>query len=82
MAYTTDATLFAAQVTGLASVAPPESKWVGIGAYQLTADQIVANVQTARRAGVRGIVLFSYDSLAAPDRPAGVAAVGRAAFVE
>ena len=43
--------------------------------------QIVENVQTARRLGVGGVILFSYDSLAdSAHGPGYVAQVGRAAF--
>lgn len=55
--------------------------WAGIGAYRLSSGQIVENAQTARRLGVGGIILFSYDSLAdAPHGPGYVTQVGRAAF--
>ena len=52
--------------------------WAGIGAYRLTPAQTVENIQTARRLGAAGVVLFSYDSLtdpqpAAPDYLAKVA---------
>ena len=45
------------------------------------AGQIVENVQAARRSGVGGIILFSYDALAdATHGPGYVSQVGRAAF--
>ena len=49
------------------------------GAYRLPPAQTIANIETARRLGTAGIVLFSYDSLidASPDY---MAVVGRAAF--
>jgi hypothetical protein len=53
--------------------------WAGIGAYRLSPAQTVENIETARRLGASGIVLFSYDSLV----PRGLdylASVGRAAF--
>jgi hypothetical protein len=55
--------------------------WAGIGAYRLSHEQIVESIQTARRLGVGGIILFSYDSLTDPARgPDYLAQVGRAAF--
>jgi uncharacterized lipoprotein YddW (UPF0748 family) len=83
MAYTTDARLFAAQIAADHAVAGRHPLWAGIGAYRLTSAQIVENVQAARRVGVSGIILFSYDSLAEPARgPEYLSQVGRAAFVQ
>ena len=81
MAYTTDSALFAAQIAGARRISGDGRIWAGIGAYRLGAAQIVEHVQTARRLGVRGVILFSYDSLTDPARGAGyLAQVGRAAF--
>jgi len=81
MAYTTDASVFAAQIAAAKQVAGSHPLWAGIGAYRLSAEQIVENAQTARRLGVNGIILFSYDSLADPSHgPGYVSQVGRAAF--
>ena len=81
MAYTTDPGIFAAQIASARQIAGSHPLWAGIGAFRLSSDQIVENAQTARRLGVGGIILFSYDSLAdAPHGPAYVAQVGRAAF--
>jgi uncharacterized lipoprotein YddW (UPF0748 family) len=81
MAYTTDPGAFAAQIVAARQIAGSHPLWAGIGAYRLSADQIVENAQTARRLGVNGIILFSYDSLAdAAHGPGYVAQVGRAAF--
>ena len=55
--------------------------WAGIGAYHLSSEQIVDNVRAARRIGVGGVILFSYDSLTEPSHgPDYLAQVGRAAF--
>ena len=56
--------------------------WAGIGAYRLPPAQTIDNIQTARRLGAAGVVLFSYDSLVDPRQPAAdyIAVVGRAAF--
>jgi len=81
MAYTTDAGVFAAQIAAVKQIAGSHPIWAGIGAYRLSSDQIVDDAQTARRLGVGGIILFSYDSLAdATHGPGYVAQVGRAAF--
>ena len=81
MAYTTDPAAFAAQVAAAKQIAGTHPLWAGIGAFHLTSEQIVENAQTARRLGVNGIILFSYDSLADSSRgPGYVAQVGRAAF--
>ena len=81
MAYTTDAGVFAAQIASAKQIAGAHPLWAGIGAYRLSSEQIVENAQTARRLGVGGIILFSYDSLAdSTHGPGYVAQVGRAAF--
>jgi Uncharacterized protein conserved in bacteria len=81
MAYTTDATIFAAQIAGAKQAAGSHPLWAGIGAYRLSSEQIVDNTQTARRLGAGGVILFSYDSLAdSIHGPGYVAQVGRAAF--
>jgi uncharacterized lipoprotein YddW (UPF0748 family) len=81
MAYTTDSTLFAEQIATAKQAAGSHPLWAGIGAYRLSSEQIVENTQAARRLGVGGIILFSYDSLAdSTHGPGYVAQVGRAAF--
>ena len=83
MAYTTDATTFVAQVAAAHTVAGRHPLWAGIGAFRLSSSQIVENVQAARRLGVGGIILFSYESLTGPARgPEYLSAVGRAAFLQ
>ncbi|MEP6467628.1 MAG: family 10 glycosylhydrolase [Parafilimonas sp.] len=62
-------------------VAGAHPLWVGIGAFRLSSEQIMDNVQTARRLNVGGIILFSYDSVAeSKNGPGYVAQVGRTAF--
>jgi uncharacterized lipoprotein YddW (UPF0748 family) len=81
MAYTPDASVFATQIASVRQLAGEAPVWAGIGAYRLSSTQTVANIETARRLGVAGIVLFSYDSLVRP--PNGLeylSSVGRAAF--
>jgi uncharacterized lipoprotein YddW (UPF0748 family) len=81
MAYTTDSAIFAAQVAAARDLAIGHPIWAGIGAYRLSRAQIVENVQMARRLGVGGVILFSYDSLIEPPRGLGeLAEVGHEAF--
>lgn len=81
MAYTTDAATFSAQIAAARQLAGGHPVWAGIGAYRLTPAQIAENVQEARRQGLEGIILFSYDSLTDPNLgPDYLTRVGRAAF--
>jgi uncharacterized lipoprotein YddW (UPF0748 family) len=83
MAYTTNAGVFASQIAAARSISGGQRIWAGIGAYRLTPAEIAENVQSARRASVGGIILFSYDSLAEPARGSEfLSQVGRAAFVQ
>jgi uncharacterized lipoprotein YddW (UPF0748 family) len=82
MAYTTDSHLFATQIAGARDAAGAHPVWAGIGAYRLSSDQIVENVQTARRLGAGGVILFSYDSLTGPPHGAAyLSQIARAAFI-
>jgi uncharacterized lipoprotein YddW (UPF0748 family) len=63
MAYTEDAAVFRQQIAGVKQAAGRRAVWAGIGAYRLSATETVANIETARRLGVEGISLFSYDNL-------------------
>ena len=81
MVYTQDPEVFAAQIADVRALAAGRPVWAGIGAYRLSASETIDNISTARRLGVDGVVLFSYDSLVSP--PNGteyLAAVGRAVF--
>jgi uncharacterized lipoprotein YddW (UPF0748 family) len=81
MAYTPDATVFAAQIASVRQIAGAQPVWAGIGAYRLSSSQTIDNIRTARRLGADGIVLFSYDSLTRPPNGADyLSLVGRAAF--
>ena len=68
MAYTPDAATFASQIASVRQVAGTQPVWAGIGAYRLSPAQTMDNINTARRLGASGIVLFSYDSLVHPPR--------------
>jgi uncharacterized lipoprotein YddW (UPF0748 family) len=83
MAYATDAETFAAQVTSARAAAGTRPVWAGIGAYRLSTSQTIENIQTARRLGAAGIILFSYDSLiSAPQGSEYLSQVGRVAFAK
>jgi uncharacterized lipoprotein YddW (UPF0748 family) len=82
MAYAADAAGFASQIAAARNGAGGRPIWAGIGAYRLSSAQAIENIQTARRYGVAGVVLFSYDSLASPPQRAGeyLSLLGRAVF--
>ena len=81
MAYTPDAVAFASQIASVRQVSAGRPVWAGIGAYRLSSSETVQNIHAARRIGVEGIVLFSYDSVTrSPHGPEYLSSVGRAAF--
>jgi uncharacterized lipoprotein YddW (UPF0748 family) len=81
MAYTTEAELFEKQIAAVRAYAGSRPVWAGIGAYQLSPAQTLTNIAAARKLGADGIILFSYESLAAPPNGAdSVSELGRAAF--
>ena len=81
MAYTTDAAVFAQQITAAREYAGSVPVWAGIGAYRLTPAQTLQHIAAARKLGAGGVILFSYDSLIAPPNSAGsLSELGRAAF--
>jgi len=81
MAYTTDASVFTSQIAAARELAGRRPIWAGIGAYHLSSDQIVENIQVARRLGAGGVILFSYDSLTSPSRgPYYLTRIARVAF--
>jgi uncharacterized lipoprotein YddW (UPF0748 family) len=81
MAYTTDTGTFEKQIAAARAYAGSQPVWAGIGAYQLPPAQTLSHIAAARKLGAAGIILFSYESLAAPPNSAGsVSELGRAAF--
>jgi uncharacterized lipoprotein YddW (UPF0748 family) len=82
MAYTTDAAKFAEQIAAVRAAAGGRAVWAGIGAYRLPARDTIDNIQTARKLGADGVILFSYDSLISPREAADdyLSVVGRGAF--
>jgi uncharacterized lipoprotein YddW (UPF0748 family) len=63
MAYTTDSSVFRAQIANVEQRAGRRAVWAGIGAYQLSPSATVENIRAARQLGAEGIILFSYDNL-------------------
>lgn len=82
MIYTTDADAFRQAVTRVKSDAGPAAVWAGIGAYRLSPARTSENLKAVRRAGIAGVLLFSYDSLTASDAPANYFALIRSALVD
>ncbi len=81
MAYSTDAAVFARQVTAAGAYAGNAAVWAGIGAYRLEPAVTLQFIDAARRLGAAGVILFSYDSLIAPPNSAATLSdLGRAAF--
>lgn len=82
MAYAQDPAAFAGQIASARAGAGPHSVWAGIGAYRIPPSETIDDIQTARKFGASGIILFSYDSLTGSNPPAPdyLAIVSRAAF--
>lgn len=82
MAYTTEPARFAEQIAAARAAAGDRQVWAGIGAYRLSPAETIRHIGTARKLGAHGIILFSYDSLIAPDQsvPDYLAVVARGAF--
>jgi hypothetical protein len=80
MAYTTDSAVFASQVAAARQVAGRHPVGRNRRAPAVVT-QIAENVRTARRLGVGGVILFSYDTLTDPSHgPGYLNQVARAAF--
>lgn len=69
MSYTNDLSRYSRQIEAVRAAAGGRPVWAGVGAYRLTAAQTVRHIAAARAAGAAGVVLFSYDSLAASANP-------------
>ena len=86
MAYTPDTVVFQKQIEVATSSAHAAGRrvWAGIGAYRIPAESTVEKINTARKIGADGIILFSYDFTATPStlNPQGdyLERVRRAAF--
>jgi uncharacterized lipoprotein YddW (UPF0748 family) len=84
MAYTQEPARFAEQIAIAKQAAGSRPVWAGIGAYRLSPAQTIENIQTARKLGAAGVILFSYDSLIDPHQsaPDYLSTIGRAVFAE
>jgi uncharacterized lipoprotein YddW (UPF0748 family) len=84
MAYTAEPARFAEQIAAARDVKGGKAVWAGIGAYRLAPAQTIENIETARRLGAAGVILFSYDSLIDPRQasPDYIAVVGRSVFAK
>ena len=84
MAYTQEPARFAEQIAIARQAAGNRPVWAGIGAYRLSPAQTIENIQTARKLGAAGVILFSYDSLIDPHQsaPDYLSTIGRAVFAE
>jgi uncharacterized lipoprotein YddW (UPF0748 family) len=81
MAYTADRAIFERQVEAVRAYAGSRPVWAGIGAYQLSPEQTLAHIAAAGQLGAAGVILFSYEAIAAPPNNAeSVSELGRAAF--
>ena len=81
MAYATDLGVFRQQVESARSASRGRPVWAGIGAYRLSVDDALRQIQEARALGVDGVLLFSYDSLVSPARgPDNLSRIGAQAF--
>jgi len=81
MAYSADDAVFRQQVEHARAAARGRPVWAGIGAYRLTGEQTLRQILAARRLGVDGVILFSYDSLVNPSRGSdNLARIGAQAF--
>lgn len=65
MAYAVETEAFAAQVADATRASAGVPVWAGIGAWRLPVAQAADHLRAARRAGVAGVLLFSYDGLVA-----------------
>ena len=84
MAYTPESARFAEQIAAARDIKGGRAVWAGIGAYRIPPAQTIENIETARRLGASGVVLFSYDSLIDPRQasPDYIAVVGRSVFAK
>jgi uncharacterized lipoprotein YddW (UPF0748 family) len=82
MIYTTDATEFSLTVARVKTDAGPAPVWAGIGAYRLTPARTTENLRAVRKAGVAGVLLYSYDSLTSSDAPSNYFSLIRPALLE
>jgi len=82
MIYTTDATEFGSLAATVGTELGGTPFWAGIGAFRLPVIQTIEHVRLARRAHAAGVLLFSYDQLAAAGTPPAELAALRPVLLE
>ena len=81
MASGADATAIAAQLAQVHALAGDRPVWAGIGANRLSQRETIDDIASARRAGVHGVILYSYDTLISPAKGIDfLSAIGHGAF--
>jgi len=82
MIYTPDAAEFANLVARVKTDAGTADVWAGIGAFKLSPARTTENLRAVRKAGVAGVLLYSYDSLSASDAPPNYFSIIRSALLD
>jgi len=81
MATGADSTAIAAQLAQVHALAGDRPVWAGIGANRLSQRETIDDIASARRAGVHGVILYSYDTLISPAKGIDfLSAIGHGAF--
>jgi len=81
MASGADAAAIAAQLAQVHALAGNRPVWAGIGANRLSQRETIDDIASARRAGVHGVILYSYDTLISPAKGIDfLSAIGHGAF--
>ncbi|MGV8121402.1 MAG: glycoside hydrolase family 10 protein [Candidatus Xenobiia bacterium LiM19] len=63
MAYTKDTEIYRQQIERARSFSIGRQLWAGVGSYQIPAESTIEKIGVARKIGVDGMVLFSYDDM-------------------
>lgn len=71
MAYATTTQDFTRQIAATKANAHGKPVWAGIGAWRLPVARTIDHLRAARRQGVEGVLMFSYDSLMTAVSPRG-----------
>ncbi|MEW6742498.1 MAG: family 10 glycosylhydrolase [Planctomycetota bacterium] len=78
MIYARDRGTFSEQLRAVMGARRHGQIWVGIGAWQIAAEETVARIDEVRKAGAHGVILFSHAGL--KDVPGAVAAIAGGPF--
>lgn len=82
MIYTTNPEEFATAVSRVKSDAGSAAVWAGIGAFKLTPARSAENLRAVRRAGMAGVLFYSYDSLSSGAAPSNYFSLIRTALLD